>query len=103
MNKDQYDYIGGILVVIALMAFANGYLNANSVSPVWSGVSAAVVSPFIIVVPSMLIAGFIVLVWQFVSGGFDLDGQSYEIKNSQFQMIHWIAALALLLFLDLGM
>lgn len=103
MEKGKYDYIGGLLAVIALMAFANGYLNANSVSPVWSGVSAAVVSPFIIVAPSIFVAGFIVIAWQFVSSGFDLDAQTHEIKSSQLQTLHWVAAIALSLFLDLGM
>lgn len=103
MNKDKFEYIGRLLIVIALTSFANGYLNANSASPVWSGVFAVILSPFIIALPSLFVAGFIHILLSFVSGGFELDAPSNDISDQSFQALHWISAIGLVLFLDLGM
>lgn len=87
MKKDEFDYIGSLVMVIASISFVRGYMNASAVTPIWSGIGAAFISPFIIVLPSVLVAVFVSALF---------NGNGLKILN-------WLAAIFLALFLDLAM
>lgn len=48
--------MGLLAAVVAAISFVRGYINASAVAPFWSGVGAAAISPFMIILPSLFVA-----------------------------------------------
>lgn len=87
MDKDEFGDARLLFYTIALISFVKGYFDASALSPIWSGLAAAAISPFMIVLPSGVIA---ILVSKIFGG-------------KGFRFLFWACAVFLVLFLDLTM
>jgi len=87
MNRDEFGFLRTLTAVVAVIAFMQGYMNASAVSPFWSGIGAAILSPFMVIVPSI----FAAVILSAIFGGKGL------------QLITWGFALFLVFFFDLAM
>jgi hypothetical protein len=76
MKKDEFDFLGILAIVIALIAFVQGYMNARDFTPIWSGVVASIVSPFVVVLP----ATFFSLILSALFGGKGLKTLSWTLS-----------------------
>ena len=87
MKKDEFGFVGVLTAAVVVISFVQGYINASAVSAFWSGVGAAVVSPFMIILPSVIAA----VILSTIFGGKGL------------KVISWCFAIFLAFFLDLAM
>lgn len=87
MKKDEFGFMGVLTAAVAVISFVQGYINASAVSPFWSGIGAAVISPFMIMLPSV----FAAVILSTIFGGKGL------------KVISWCFAIFLAFFLDLAM
>lgn len=87
MKKDEFAFLGYLAVVMAVISFVKGYIFVHPpISPLESAVSAVILSPFMVVMPSI----FVGVIASAVFGGKGVE------------VLTWAAAIFLVYFLDLA-